>query len=129
MSGAPCLTPLTPEQLDDASRSLYDAVMASPRAEGAARRIIVREDGSLTGPFDAWLRTPGLGIHLEPGAHGGVVDLSTVLVDVLNNSNPPDGPCSPILETDETLVGAGIASQLTPMKSRIPAQEPAMSSV
>jgi 4-carboxymuconolactone decarboxylase len=66
MSGATLrLTPQTPDQLDDASKSLYDAVLESPRAEGPARRIILREDGSLTGPFDAWLRTPELGRHLE----------------------------------------------------------------
>lgn len=59
------LTPLTPERLDDAARALYDAVLASPRGAGPARRIIRRDDGSLTGPFDAWLRTPELGQHLE----------------------------------------------------------------
>ena len=59
------LTPLTPDELDDESRKLYDAVLASPRAAGPGRRIILRDDGSLSGPFDAWLRSPKLGIHLE----------------------------------------------------------------
>ncbi len=59
------LTPLTPDQLDDRARALYDAVLESPRGQGGARAIIRREDGSLTGPFDAWLRTPELGIFLE----------------------------------------------------------------
>jgi 4-carboxymuconolactone decarboxylase len=59
------LTPLEPDQLDDESRKLYDAVLASPRGEGPGRRIILRDDGSLSGPFDAWLRTPEVGIHLE----------------------------------------------------------------
>jgi nitroreductase/alkylhydroperoxidase family enzyme len=62
---APVLIPLKPEQLDDDQRKLYDAVLASPRAQGATRRLLVREDGSLTGPFDAWLRSPALGVHLE----------------------------------------------------------------
>lgn len=62
---APRLNPLTPDELDDASRKLYDAVLASPRAEGPGRGIILREDGSLSGPFDAWLRSPVLGVHLE----------------------------------------------------------------
>jgi nitroreductase/alkylhydroperoxidase family enzyme len=62
---APRLTPLTPDQLDAPARRLYDAVLASPRGQGGARRLILREDGSLTGPFDAWLRTPELGAHLE----------------------------------------------------------------
>lgn len=61
----PRLVPLTPDRLDDASRILYEAVLQSPRGEGPARRILLRDDGSLTGPFDAWLRTPELGVHLE----------------------------------------------------------------
>lgn len=59
------LAPLTPGALDADQRRLYDAVLASPRGQGGARRLIAREDGSLTGPFDAWLRTPVLGEHLE----------------------------------------------------------------
>jgi len=66
MSAAePRLVPLRPEQLDASQRRLYDAVLASPRGQGGARRLIQREDGSLTGPFDAWLRSPVLGEHLE----------------------------------------------------------------
>jgi nitroreductase/alkylhydroperoxidase family enzyme len=66
MSAAePQLVPLRPDQLDEAQRRLYDAVLASPRGQGGARRFIQREDGTLTGPFDAWLRSPALGEHLE----------------------------------------------------------------
>jgi len=61
----PRLTPLRPDPLDPAARKLYDAVLEGPRGQGPGRRIIVREDGSLTGPFDAWLRSPELGHHLE----------------------------------------------------------------
>jgi nitroreductase len=61
----PRLVPLRPEQLDEAQRRLYEGVLASPRGQGGARRLIQREDGSLTGPFDAWLRSPVLGEHLE----------------------------------------------------------------
>jgi nitroreductase/alkylhydroperoxidase family enzyme len=61
----PGLVPLRPEELDAAQRRLYDAVLASPRGQGGARRLILRDDGTLTGPFDAWLRTPLLGEHLE----------------------------------------------------------------
>ena len=64
MSG-PRLVPLTPGELDPEQRRLYDAVAEGPRAQGATRPLIIREDGSLTGPFDAWLRTPGLGEHLS----------------------------------------------------------------
>jgi len=66
VSGAAArLAPLAPEDLDDDALALYDAVLASPRGRGGARAILRREDGSLTGPFDAWLRTPELGRHLE----------------------------------------------------------------
>jgi hypothetical protein len=59
------LEPLLPDLLDDEQRRLYNAVLESPRGQGGARRLILREDGTLTGPFDAWLRTPVLGEHLE----------------------------------------------------------------
>ena len=62
---APRLEPLTPDRFDSDQRRLYDAVLDSPRGQGATRRMILREDGTLTGPFDAWLRTPGVGVHLE----------------------------------------------------------------
>lgn len=61
----PPLVPLGPDQLDEAQRRLYDAVLASPRGQGRARALVLREDGTLTGPFDAWLRTPVVGEHLE----------------------------------------------------------------
>lgn len=59
------LVPLPPDQLDEAQRRLYDAVLASPRGQGRARAMVLREDGTLTGPFDAWPRTPVVGEHLE----------------------------------------------------------------
>ena len=59
------LDPLAPAQLDDDQRRLYDAVLESPRGQGPTRRFILRDDETLTGPFDAWLRSPQLGIHLE----------------------------------------------------------------
>jgi len=66
VSGAePRLVPLRPDQLEPDQRRLYDAVLESPRGQGGARRLIRREDGTLTGPFDAWLRSPAVGLHLE----------------------------------------------------------------
>ncbi|MEN8159265.1 MAG: carboxymuconolactone decarboxylase family protein [Myxococcota bacterium] len=59
------LDPLAPAALDAEQRRLYDAVLASPRGQGPTRRFILRDDETLTGPFDAWLRSPELGIHLE----------------------------------------------------------------
>jgi alkylhydroperoxidase family enzyme len=78
-AGTARLVPLRPDQLDDEARTLYDAVLASPRAQGGARRIIQREDGSLSGPFDAWLRSPELGLHLERA--GMALRTATVLPD------------------------------------------------
>ena len=59
------LNPLTPEALDADQRALYDAVRTSPRAQGAMGRLLTRDDGSLVGPFDAWLRSPVLGALFE----------------------------------------------------------------
>jgi 4-carboxymuconolactone decarboxylase len=56
---------LRPEILGAEQRSLYDAVLRSPRAAVAGRAHLVRDDGSLTGPFDAWLRSPAVGALLE----------------------------------------------------------------
>jgi 4-carboxymuconolactone decarboxylase len=59
------MQPLKPETLSAEQRVLYDAVIASPRAQGHGRALLVRDDGSLTGPFDPWLRSPIIGVHLE----------------------------------------------------------------
>ncbi len=59
------LTPQTPGEIEDDAKVLYNAVVESPRAQGPGKRILIRDDGSLCGPFDAWLRTPGIGVHLE----------------------------------------------------------------
>ena len=64
-SEATRLAPLAPDQLDEDQRRLYDAVLASPRGQGATRKMILRDDGTLTGPFDAFLRSPVVGEHLE----------------------------------------------------------------
>ena len=59
------LEPLPPSALDSDQRKLYDAVLESPRGAGPTRRFILRDDETLTGPFDALLRTPGVGTHVE----------------------------------------------------------------
>ncbi|WP_239470710.1 hypothetical protein [Archangium violaceum] len=46
----------------------------------------------------------GLELDIRPGAHGGVVDLNLALVNALNASNPPDGPCKPVLDTTSRTV-------------------------
>ena len=60
------LTPLRPEQLTEQQRALYDTVLNGPRARNPLfAKYGIREDRSLTGPFDAWLRTPVLGSLFE----------------------------------------------------------------
>lgn len=44
----------------------------------------------------------GLEVDIRPSAFGGVADMSLALTDALNASNPPDGACSPVLETRAT---------------------------
>ena len=61
----PRLTPLRPDELDVAQRELYDAIVDSPRGQGPLRPMMIREDGSLCGPFDAFLRSPEPGLLLE----------------------------------------------------------------
>ena len=62
---SPRLKPLTPDALDAEQRTLYDAIRTSPRAQGPLAGALTRDDGSLAGPFDAWLRSPVLGTLLE----------------------------------------------------------------
>jgi len=59
------LNPLTSDELGDEARKLYGAILNGPRGKGFARKIVLRDDSSLTGPFDAWLRTPQLGHLVE----------------------------------------------------------------
>ena len=56
---------LKPEALDPQQRKLYDAVLESPRAQGPMGKLLVRNDGTLVGPFDAWMRSPVLGALFE----------------------------------------------------------------
>jgi 4-carboxymuconolactone decarboxylase len=59
------LARLLPDSLTDEQRVLYEAVLASPRAQGAGRQYVIGDDGSLRGPFDLWLRSPSIGGLLE----------------------------------------------------------------
>jgi 4-carboxymuconolactone decarboxylase len=65
MSAYVPLPTLAPEAMTAEQRRMYDAVIASPRATGPGRSLLVRNDGSLTGPFDPWLRSPVIGGLLE----------------------------------------------------------------
>jgi alkylhydroperoxidase family enzyme len=53
------VTPLTPEQLDDAQRGLYERIAAGPRGNGPFS--VKSPDGSLAGPFGLMLLAPWVG--------------------------------------------------------------------
>lgn len=46
----------------------------------------------------------GLELDIRPAAHGGLVDLGLALTDALNTSNPPEGPCSPVLSAKTSVL-------------------------
>lgn len=59
------LARLRPEELDEAQRRVYDAIVTGPRAAGGARPSFVDEQGRLGGPFNAMLLSPGVGDALQ----------------------------------------------------------------
>jgi 4-carboxymuconolactone decarboxylase len=59
------LDPLRPDQLDDDQRSLYGEITGSRRTTAPGRvGTLAHDDGSLVGPFDAFLRSPLIGSRL-----------------------------------------------------------------
>ncbi|MDO9378626.1 MAG: carboxymuconolactone decarboxylase family protein [Nocardioidaceae bacterium] len=59
------LEPHRPRDLDDAQRRVYDAVAGGRRAEGPQAFALTDDDGSLRGPFDAFLLSPPVGHALQ----------------------------------------------------------------
>lgn len=57
--------PLPPQELTDAQRELYDAIAGGPRSRGPQHFPLARADGSLRGPFNAFLLAPDLGDALQ----------------------------------------------------------------
>jgi 4-carboxymuconolactone decarboxylase len=57
--------PFPPEALTAAQRELYDAIASGPRAQGPQHFALTRADGSLRGPFNAFLLAPELGATLQ----------------------------------------------------------------
>ncbi|MBY8863366.1 carboxymuconolactone decarboxylase family protein [Nocardia sp. CA2R105] len=56
---------LTPEDLDDAQRAVYDLIAGGDRAKGPQHFPLLAEDGSLNGPFGVMLHAPGIGAVLQ----------------------------------------------------------------
>lgn len=54
-----------PDALTGAQRELYDAITGGPRAQGPQHFALTRDDGSLRGPFNAFLLAPELGGALQ----------------------------------------------------------------
>jgi 4-carboxymuconolactone decarboxylase len=77
MPDAPRLTPLPPDALDDAQRAVYDAIVNGPRGAGRGAAGLSRPDGSLVGPFNAFLHAPALGDKIQ--ATGAVARFGTEL--------------------------------------------------
>lgn len=59
------IRPRPPAELDPAERTLYDAITGGPRAHGPQHFPLTSEDGSLRGPFDAFLLSPVVGGALQ----------------------------------------------------------------
>lgn len=55
----------TPGELDDDAAALYRAITGGPRATGPQHFALTAEDGSLLGPFNAFLLSPALGSALQ----------------------------------------------------------------
>src|SRR5690606_22562828 len=84
------LAPLRPSELDEAQRALYESITKGRRATQPGRGIgLVAEDGSLAGPFDAYLRQPRIGARLaelgetlrfDTSLHRDLLELAVIVV-------------------------------------------------
>ena len=59
------LPDLTPADLSDAQRALYDAIVGGPRGSGPQHFALTTADGALTGPFGVMVHEPALGAPLQ----------------------------------------------------------------
>jgi alkylhydroperoxidase family enzyme len=73
------LRKLSPAELDEDQRAVYDAVAGGRRAQGPQLFRLVDDDGGLEGPFNAFLLQPKLGFALQ--ALGAAVRYETSLSD------------------------------------------------
>jgi 4-carboxymuconolactone decarboxylase len=61
----PRLAKLSPAELDEPQRALYDAIATGPRARGSQLFALTDADGGLEGPFNAMLLSPPVGGALQ----------------------------------------------------------------
>lgn len=65
MMGAMRLPSLSPAELDDDQRDLYDAITSGSRSTGPQLFRLTGDDGALAGPFNAMLLNPPIGDALQ----------------------------------------------------------------
>ncbi len=59
------LARLVPAQLDADQATLYDDIVHGPRSKGVQHFALTADDGSLNGPFNAFLLAPGIARSLQ----------------------------------------------------------------
>lgn len=59
------LAGLTPDQLDESQRDLYDQIISGPRSAGPQHFPLIDSTGALTGPFGIMVRAPEIGRCLQ----------------------------------------------------------------
>ena len=59
------LASLTPGELTESQRVVYDGITGGDRLKGTQHFPVVSEDGTLTGPFGIMLHAPGVGDALQ----------------------------------------------------------------
>ncbi len=64
-NGAARIAARTPNQLDSGQAALYASITGGPRAQGPQHFALTADDGSLLGPFNAFLLSPQLGGALQ----------------------------------------------------------------
>jgi 4-carboxymuconolactone decarboxylase len=62
---APRLAKLSPAELDEQQRALYDSIASGPRARGPQLFALTDDAGGLEGPFNAMLLSPPVGSALQ----------------------------------------------------------------
>jgi 4-carboxymuconolactone decarboxylase len=73
------LPALTPATLTAGQRELYDEIASGPRAQGPQHFPLLAADGSLRGPFNAFLFSPAVGRALQ--AMGAAIRFESGLAD------------------------------------------------
>ena len=73
------LPDLTPADLDDEQRALYDDIVGGPRGSGPQHFALTTADGALTGPFGVMVHEPALGRPLQE--LGSAIRYATGLTD------------------------------------------------